>query len=238
MEVISGGEVFQVEGTEVILSAGAIATPQILMLSGVGRKESLDKFDIDVVSDLPGVGKNLRDHPDIRMIWQPGPTLNRPEQEIGPQKVALRYTSEGSQNRNDMIMIMRFSYEIGESGALMITVGIYLADSIGEVSLQSNDIHTQPLLNYNLLSQEYDLRRLREGVRLADQIVTSPSFENMVASRISPDEHVINNNDLWIRGCWKTSKQCITFQVPVRWAQAPKSRQWWINMATYMEQVN
>ena len=196
VEVISGGEIFQVEGIEIILSAGAIATPQILILSGVGPKESLSKFNIDVVSDLPGVGKNLRDHPDIRMTWRPHTTFNKPEQKIGPQKVALRYTSESSSYQNDMIMIMRFSHEIGEMGALMITIGIYLADSIGEMSLQSNDIHTQSLLNYNLLSQESDLKRLREGVRLAEEIVQSPSFENIVASRISPDEKVINNNDL------------------------------------------
>ena len=53
VEVISGKEIFQVDGKEIILSAGAIATPQILMLSGIGPKESLTEFDIDMVTALP-----------------------------------------------------------------------------------------------------------------------------------------------------------------------------------------
>ena len=196
VEVMSGEEIFQVEGKEIILSAGAIATPQILMLSGIGPKESLSQFNIDIVSDLPGVGQNLRDHPTVHTTWQPHSTFNKPEQKIGPQKVALRYTSKDSKYQNDMIMIMRFSHEIGDMGALMISVGIYLADSTGEISLQSDDIGTQPLLDYNLLDQAYDLERLRDGVRLADEIAKAPSFENMVVGRISPTEKVLENNDL------------------------------------------
>ena len=201
VEVISGEEIFQVDGKEIILSAGAIATPQILMLSGIGPKESLTEFDIDMVTDLPGVGQNLRDHPTVHTTWQPHSTFNKPEQKIGPQKVALRYTSQDSKYQNDMIMIMRFSHEIGDTGALMISVGVYLADSAGELSLQSKDINTQPLLNYDLLNQEYDRKRLRDGIRIADEIAKAPSFENMVVSRISPTEKVIQNNDLldkWI----------------------------------------
>ena len=187
---------FKVEGTEIILSAGSIATPQILMLSGVGSKEYLSTFNISVVSDLPGVGKNLRDHPTVHTTWKPHYSFNKPEQKIGPQKVALRYTSQDSKYQNDMIMIMRFSHEIGDTGALMISVGIYLAESVGRISLQSTDIHTQPILDYNLLSHEHDLKRLREGVRLADKIAKAPSFTSSIVGRLSPDETTINDDDL------------------------------------------
>ena len=196
VEVISGGEIFKVEGTEVILSAGSIATPQILMLSGIGSEKLLSPFHISVVSDLPGVGKNLRDHPTVHTTWTPHSSFNKPEQKIGPQKVALRYTSQDSKYQNDMIMIMRFSHEIGDVGALMISVGIYLAESVGRISLQSTDIHTQPILDYNLLGHKYDLKRLREGVRLADKIAKAPSFTDTIVARLSPDEITINNDDL------------------------------------------
>ena len=63
VEVESGEEIFQVESEQIVLSAGAIASPQILMLSGVGPAEHLRSLGIPVVHDSPGVGKNFRDHP-------------------------------------------------------------------------------------------------------------------------------------------------------------------------------
>ena len=65
VEVESGGEVFQLEGEQIVLSAGALASPQILMLSGIGPAAHLAEHGIDVVADRPGVGQNLQDHLDI-----------------------------------------------------------------------------------------------------------------------------------------------------------------------------
>ena len=70
VEVESGGEKFTAEGEEIILSSGAIGSPQILMLSGVGPAESLRSLGIPVVYDLPGVGQNLRDHPMIYVTFR------------------------------------------------------------------------------------------------------------------------------------------------------------------------
>lgn len=67
VQVESGDETFTVEGEQIILSSGAIASPQILMLSGVGPAERLQQLGIPVVHDVPGVGQNLRDHPNIRV---------------------------------------------------------------------------------------------------------------------------------------------------------------------------
>ena len=63
VEVDSGDDVFVVEGEEILLTSGAMKSPQILMLSGVGPADHLKAFNIPVVRDLPGVGQNLRDHP-------------------------------------------------------------------------------------------------------------------------------------------------------------------------------
>ncbi len=65
VEVESGGEKFTVEGEQITLSAGAIGSPHILLLSGVGPAEQLGRVGIPVIHELPGVGQNLRDHPII-----------------------------------------------------------------------------------------------------------------------------------------------------------------------------
>ena len=63
VEVESGGERFSVEGGQIVLAAGGIATPQLLMLSGIGPAEHISNLGIPMLRDLPGVGRNLRDHP-------------------------------------------------------------------------------------------------------------------------------------------------------------------------------
>jgi choline dehydrogenase len=97
----SGGEAFSVEGEEIILSAGAIASPHLLMLSGVGPADHLREFAIPVVRDLPGVGQNYRDHPFIAVMLRVQdaylPEVRGPRLQVG-----LRYTTPGSSSRNDM----------------------------------------------------------------------------------------------------------------------------------------
>jgi choline dehydrogenase-like flavoprotein len=66
VEVESGGSTFLIEADEIILSAGAIGSPHILLLSGVGPAASLTRLGMPLVLDLPGVGQNLRDHP---LVW-------------------------------------------------------------------------------------------------------------------------------------------------------------------------
>ena len=69
VEVESAGERFAVEADEIVLSAGAIGSPQILMLSGVGPADQLGGLGIPVVQDTPGIGQNLRDHPSVPVRW-------------------------------------------------------------------------------------------------------------------------------------------------------------------------
>ena len=96
----SGGDVFEVFGDQIILSGGAIASPQILMLSGVGPANHLREMGIPVVHDLSGVGENLRDHPAVfslfRGIGDP-PELDAPSIQVG-----LRYSPEGTGTRGDI----------------------------------------------------------------------------------------------------------------------------------------
>ena len=92
--VESGGERFEVEGEEIILSAGAVGSPQLLMLSGVGPADHLKGLAIPVTLDLPGVSQNLRDHPVVSVAWRMKQGF--PFESQAPRyQVALRYTAPG-----------------------------------------------------------------------------------------------------------------------------------------------
>ena len=217
VEVCSGKDTYTVEANEVILSAGAIASPQLLMLSGIGPADQLEQQHISVIRNVPAVGKNLRDHPTVHTRWKPNPNFELPKESIGPQKVALRYTADNSPYINDMIMVMRYNHDIGreigrenaldqsrqsvEYGPLVMSVGIYLAESTGELKLQSPDINIQPYLDYNMLSSEFDMKRLRDGVRLSDRIGSSQTFKELVEKRVEPDNETLNDDsklDTWM----------------------------------------
>ena len=100
VEAESGGEVFTVEGDQIVVSGGAIGSPHLLLLSGVGPAEHISSFGIDVVHDLPGVGQNLRDHPSAAVLYMAAG--EKPDVQAPVIQVGLRYTVEGSDLRNDM----------------------------------------------------------------------------------------------------------------------------------------
>jgi choline dehydrogenase-like flavoprotein len=99
---LDGGSL--VNGREVVLCAGALQTPQLLLLSGVGSKEELGEHGITPVSELPGVGKNLMDHPDVEITWRPKRKLGSKKQRDSFQGV-LNFTSQNSQYNGDMEII-------------------------------------------------------------------------------------------------------------------------------------
>ena len=198
VEVESGGESFVVNGDEIILSAGPIGSPHLLMLSGIGPADQLAEHGISLVKDVPGVGQNLRDHPTVHVSWRAQPDVPAPPQEVGPQKVALRYTAPGSDIKNDMIKVMRFR-KIDR--LLVMSVGLYLALCKGELKLQSPDPDVQPSLYYNYLQEPEDRRRLREGVRLCLELVDMKEFEKVVGERVNPDDAALasdNALDEWL----------------------------------------
>ena len=158
VEVESGGEKFVAEGEEIVLSAGAIGSPQILMLSGIGPAAPLSDLGIPVVHDAPGVGQNLRDHPVFPMIWRTKPHIELDA--LAPRsELMLRYTASGSDLRNDMVIILNnFGTERVERGGNWTTsigiqfwVGIMLAVGAGELTLTSKDVGVQPHPQLQLL---------------------------------------------------------------------------------------
>ena len=191
--VESGGELFEVRADEVILSAGAIGSPQILQLSGVGPAAELEAAGAKVVHDLPGVGGNLRDHPQVQLDF-----LARPDHRLDPQgptmQVGLQYTATGSSLRNDMF-IHAFSYVTDRSFYLSTTgkpvgvgmiVALYLAEGSGQLRIRSTNPHDKPLLDYNYLVDESDRRRLREGVRLCARFGEWDSYADVIEAPLNP----------------------------------------------------
>ena len=198
----SGGEKFVAEGEEIVLSAGAIGSPHILMLSGVGPAAPLSDLGIPVVHDAPGVGQNLRDHPVFPLAWRTKPHIELDA--LAPRsELMLRYTATGSDLRNDMVIILNnFGTERVERGGNWTTsigiqfwVGIMLAVGAGELTLASTDVAVQPTLNYNYFAEEFDRRRAREGLRLAVSLAGHPDFDDILAERVGPSDEVIESDD-------------------------------------------
>jgi len=212
VEVESGGEKFTVEGSEIILCAGGIATPQLLLLSGVGPAGHLSDMGIPVVKDLPGVGQNLRDHPLVTIELEPkdGVKLSTTDSRI---QSGLRYTAKGSDSRNDM-QLFPSSFTGLRAGdplqgrspdrpqGLRITCILKLADSAGELMLNSADPSDPPHLEYRYFETEWDRKRMREAIHLSLKFLEHPAFGPLVERRLSPtDADVATDNalDAWLR---------------------------------------
>ena len=208
VEVVSDDETFVVEANEIILSAGAIGSPQLLMLSGVGPADHLGEHGIETVIDSPGVGQNLADHPIMIVLW-----ATKPEVELRPfvanQQLLVRYTAEGSPLKTDMIIYPtagsgreHMGGKHGEMVGVSATLAVNLALSKGEIRLRSNDYRDHPYLDYNLLDHEEDLRRARDGIRMIVGMEDHPAMAPMIDKRVCPEDSDLESDaalDLWMK---------------------------------------
>ena len=202
VEAESGGETFVVEGLQIILSAGAVASPQLLMLSGVGPGSHLDTQGIKLVHDLPGVGQNMKNHPSLSVRFRPkeGYSLNS---DSPRNQVALRSTSPGSGTRNDIQIQPLTSGPLGrEAEEIRVGCRLELPLSTGELTLTSNDPNVQPKLDYRFLVDAWDRERLREAVRLCVRLFQHQAFHGIVEELIAPSESDLASDaslDAWLQ---------------------------------------
>ena len=218
VEVESGGEVFNVEADRVVLSAGAIKSPHLLMLSGIGPKDQLEEFGIPLVHELPGVGQNLFNHLSAQITFKvkDGMTLAGGADSV---HFGLHYTSDGSSEVNDMLMRttpmvderpervpgFRTKFLNGEIppeqvGRISCTLG--LPDGAGFVKLASADPSVQPTFNYRYLRHPNDVRRVREGIRMAVDLLESDAYKDIADYRLHPTDDILADDDaldLYIR---------------------------------------
>ncbi len=111
----------------------------------------------------------------------------------------MRYTAEGSDLGRDMIIIMRFN---NETRMLIMTSGVYLAKSAGSLTLASADLNTQPVLDYNYVSDPFDLERLRNGIHQCVRLSQFPAFGESIKGLNQPSQEQLDSDDeldSWIR---------------------------------------
>jgi len=203
----SGAEL-QLEGGEIILSAGAVGSPHLLLMSGIGPADQVQQCGIRSVVDLPGVGGNLRDHPHVYSTWQPRTTV-RMDATAPRYQVALRYTAPGSDLRNDMqiLMVSFATARVDRGGDGITPVGITLqpvlnlAVGSGELRLQSADPRVQPGIDFCFLRKAFDRQRLRDGVRLCLDLASHAAFGSILERRIAPTDDVLESDaalDEWM----------------------------------------
>jgi choline dehydrogenase len=218
VEAESGGQVFQVEADRVVLSAGAIRSPHLLMLSGIGPEDHLQQFGIPTVRHLPGVGQNLMNHASAQMTFKVKDGISL-EAHRDAAHFSLHYTAPGSSAVNDMVMRTTtmvderqervpgvrtkfLSGDVPPERVARISCTLGLPDGSGYVRLASADPSVQPSFNYCYLQHPNDLRRVREGVRMAARLLESGVYNDVADYRIHPADDILANDDaldLWMR---------------------------------------
>ncbi|MFO7834426.1 MAG: GMC family oxidoreductase N-terminal domain-containing protein, partial [Halohasta sp.] len=207
---------------EVILSAGAINSPQLLMLSGVGPADHLEAHEIPVVHDLPGVGRNLQDHLQVKLnyacekpitlagadsLWnllkylvlKRGPLTSNVAEAGGFAAV-----SEGV-DRPEIQFHFGPSYSVNHGFDNPDGHGFWLGalclrpESRGRITLQSTDPVDDPAIDPQYLSEKEDLEILLEGVKLVREIIQAEPFDEYRGEEVLPgsdaqsDEHLIEH---------------------------------------------
>jgi len=216
-----------VAAREVILSGGAINSPQLLLLSGIGPKADLERLGIDVVADLPGVGSNLQDHLEVYIQYaskQPvsiGPWLkHRHKPRIGAEWLFLRsgvgasnhFEAGGFIRSNDRVdypnlmfhflpIAIRYdgSRPAAEHG-YQVHIGPMYSDSRGTCKIVSTDPAVHPALRFNDLSTPTDQREWVEAIGIARKILTQPAFDDFNAGELSPGPSVQTDEEIlaWV----------------------------------------
>ena len=198
---------------EIILSAGAIGTPHILMLSGIGPEKQLKKLNIDVVNNSPGVGSNLNDHPDFVLKYQcTKPISLWPKTKMIPSIIqGLRWFlfSDGmcASNHFDVIACIRSNHYVDypniqlcvspiavddktwkpiQEHAFQIHIGLMQTFSRGYVRLADSNPLNDPIISANYLSDKRDIQAILDGIKIVRDLIKAPSLKELCGDEIFP----------------------------------------------------
>lgn len=196
---------------EVILSAGAFDSPKLLMLSGIGDAEHLQKLGIPVVVDLPGVGQNLQDHFLVpvahQIITSPVPDqviagLHPAITSNGNAEAGLFLHTEGNLDAApDLQFFFGSILWISPGNTLSglgftVTVSLTHPQNIGSVSLQSPDPKDPPIIRMNFLQSQSDVQKVIKGVRRMRQLFDTSAFDEFRGEEVAPGIEVTSDRAL------------------------------------------
>ncbi len=181
------GSIEGISAKLVVLSAGALLSPSILMRSGIGPRAHLESLSIDVLRDVPGVGANLSDHPalSIACLVKDGAIIDFDTPLI---QTILRYTANGSEKRNDL-QIEQISFVGRSGGPPMFAIAAVLEYQYGrgELRLRSADPHHTPIVDNRFCEDERDTARLVGCFKDALAFTRAGPLADMIESVSFPD---------------------------------------------------
>jgi choline dehydrogenase len=193
-----------VRAGEVVLCAGAVGSPHLLLLSGIGPADDLRRAGIAVAADVSGVGADFSDHPNVYVGFAPARALPVPGL---PLHGVLHAAADAPGDLEILPWLTPFDRIIGgppgvHTDELVVGVGLQRGDSRGRLSLDDADPGRQPRLAYRYLAEAADRRRLRQGVRLAADLLRSASLAPLVSGRTGLPDDVLEDDrelDSWVR---------------------------------------
>ena len=211
-----GGEVLTLQAEEgVVLSAGALNSPRLLMLSGIGPADHLREHGIDVVADSAGVGQNLQEHPAVHLVNEvTAHTLNDDSRGLSGVKSLLSFlfkrsgalttgighaqafvkSREGLEVPNLQLAFSAFAFDITPQGnlelrpgsAVTTLVGLMRPEGRGQIRLAANDADAPPVIEHQLIGHEDDAAQLVEGLQIARKIMGQGAIADCVTSEVRP----------------------------------------------------
>jgi choline dehydrogenase-like flavoprotein len=214
----SGVEVVRAE-REVVLCAGAIGSPQLLLVSGIGAAAELERVGVRVRRDLPGVGRNLQDHPFVTVIWEvtdrrtlygadkPKPMAEWILRRTGPltstvAEVVAFVRTRGGLPAADIQFHMGAAYyddhgaEEYDGDCMVIAPVLVSPKARGRVWLRSADPTDKPRIITNTLEPDDDVTSLVAGVRLARDIASQSPLKETIVKELKPGPEVAADDDL------------------------------------------
>lgn len=233
VEYYRNGQKCKVSAREVVLAAGAVQSPQILELSGIGDPEVLKSAGLTVNHALPGVGANYADHFCTRMNWrvtQPI-TLNEQSRGVALAKAVAQYfttrkgiltlatglahgfvrTRPGLSSPDVQYFFMHASYanaadrKLDRQPGMTIGVSPLRPESRGTIHVKSADPFVPPAIRPNILATSEDQDTLIRGMRIARDIVTQSAMKPFVSHEMSPGKNV-ETDDQWLHFARETGQ--------------------------------